>query len=168
MRIALFVLGLAALAGSAGCGPNGSYTLLWSIDGETRSDAYGCSSHGVDGVQVQALHASTGEPADLVVFPCAPHSGVHKIGAGDYLLQITPLNARGERLIDPRTGVAMAAVEVSATVPGDGTIVLEPVTLVPNPACSDGVDNDGDGLVDLADPDCGNALGESEAPPPAE
>jgi hypothetical protein len=166
MRAAALVLLLAAAAGSAGCGPNGSYTLPWFVAGETRSDAYGCSSRGVDGVQVQALHASSGEPADLVLFPCAPHFGEHKIDAGDYILQVTPLNARGERLTDPRTGVAIAPVEVTVKVPASGTINLDPVTLTPNPACSDGVDNDGDGLIDLADPDCGNAVGESEAPPP--
>jgi hypothetical protein len=99
-----------------------------------------------------------------VIFPCAPHSGEHTIDAGDYILQVTPLNPRGERLTDPRTGVAVAPVEVPVTVPSEGTTATDPVTLTPNPACADGVDNDGDGLIDLADPDCGNALGESEAP----
>jgi hypothetical protein len=166
MRTIPLVLVLAALAGSAGCGPNGSYTLSWFIAGETRSDAYGCASHGVDGIQVQALHAASGDPADLVIFPCAPHFGEHKMHGGDYVLQVTPINAHGDRLTDPRTGVAIAPVEVAVTVPSDGTVTPDPVTLTPNPACSDGVDNDGDGLIDLADPDCGNALGESEAPPP--
>lgn len=32
--------------------------------------------------------------------------------------------------------------------------------------CSDGKDNDGDGLVDLKDPDCTSAQGKSEGPPP--
>jgi len=57
---------------------------------------------------------------------------------------------------------------VPVTVPSEGTTATDPVTLAPNPACADGVDNDGDGLVDLADPDCADALGESEAPPPSE
>jgi hypothetical protein len=107
-------------------------------------------------------------PADLVVFPCAPHFGVHKIGAGDYVLQVTPLNVHGDRLTDPTSGVAIAPVEVTVTVPSDGTVDLPPVTLTPNPECSDGVDNDGDGLIDLADPDCTSALGQSEAPPPSQ
>lgn len=35
---------------------------------------------------------------------------------------------------------------------------------LPNPQCSDGIDNDGDGLVDFpADPDCTDALDDSEA-----
>ena len=34
------------------------------------------------------------------------------------------------------------------------------------PACANGVDDDGDGLTDLADPDCEDAAGESEAPLP--
>jgi hypothetical protein len=167
MRTAGLVVMLAVAAGNTGCGPKGSYTLSWFIAGETSSDAYGCASHGVDGIQVQVLHASTGDPADLATFPCAPHFGEHTLAAGDYRLEVTPLNSRGERLTDPRTGVAIAPVEVPVTVPSDGTIDIPPVTLSPNPACSDGVDNDGDGLIDLADPDCGNALGETEATAPA-
>jgi hypothetical protein len=166
MRVIPLLLVLAAV--SAGCGPNGSFTLSWAIEGETRSDAFGCSSHGVDGIQVQALHASSRAPSDLVVFACAPHFAEHKMDAGDYLLQVTPTNAKGERLTDPTTGVAIAPVEVAVTVPSDGTVMLDPVTLTPNPQCSDGVDNDRDGLVDLADPDCPNALGQSEYPPPTD
>ena len=168
MRTVPLLLVLAALAGSAGCSPSGSFTLSWAIAGESRSDAFGCASHGIDGIQVQALHASSRDPADLVVFPCAPHFAEHKMAAGDYVLQVTPINARGDRLTDPTTGVAVAPVEVAVKVPGDGTVMPDPVTLTPNPACSDGVDNDRDGLVDLADPDCSDALGISEAPPPAE
>src|SRR3954452_18238274 len=39
---------------------------------------------------------------------------------------------------------------------------------VPLPACADGADNDGDGLVDLGDPDCTSSAGTSEGtgPPP--
>ena len=36
----------------------------------------------------------------------------------------------------------------------------------PTPACSDGVDNDGDGLVDLADPGCATAADSDEFNPP--
>ena len=35
------------------------------------------------------------------------------------------------------------------------------------PACANGADDDGDGLTDLADPDCASAEGTSEAPAPA-
>jgi len=166
MRVAPHLLGVALLAAGAGCGPNGSYTLSWFVKGESRSDAYGCSSHGVDGIQVQALHADSRDPADLVVFPCAPHHGERKLAAGDYFLQITPGNARGARMTDPETGAAIPAVEVAVSVPGDGTVYTDTVEVVPNPACSDGVDNDGDGLIDLADPDCAGPLGESEEPAP--
>src|SRR2546423_9702644 len=46
------------------------------------------------------------------------------------------------------------------------------VGALPLPACSDGIDNDGDGLVDSADPDCTSPTGTSEGaavaatPPP--
>jgi len=156
---------LAVMSGIlAGCGPDASYTLSWFVAGETRSDAYGCSSHGIDAIMVQAVHTSSGEPADVAIFPCAPHYATRKIHSGTYLLYVAPLNARGQRLVDPRTGVAREPLEVPVTIPEDGSLVVGPVTIEPNPACSDGVDNDGDGLVDLADPDCQDALGASEAP----
>ncbi len=44
------------------------------------------------------------------------------------------------------------------------------VTTIPalqKPACSNGVDDDGDGLVDMADPDCTSPEDESEGPEPA-
>jgi hypothetical protein len=34
------------------------------------------------------------------------------------------------------------------------------------PVCGDGIDNDGDGLIDLADPDCATSSGTSEGTPP--
>jgi murein DD-endopeptidase MepM/ murein hydrolase activator NlpD len=39
-----------------------------------------------------------------------------------------------------------------------------PVTPPPAPACSNGEDDDGDGLIDLADPDCLEPAGASESP----
>jgi murein DD-endopeptidase MepM/ murein hydrolase activator NlpD len=46
-----------------------------------------------------------------------------------------------------------------------GSAATVPVTPSPqNPACANGVDDDGDGLVDLDDPDCTEAADEDEAP----
>jgi hypothetical protein len=166
MRTATLLLLGGLLAGTTGCSPKGSYTLSWFITGEASSDALGCSSHGVDGIQVLALKAGNREPADLVVFPCAPHYGERKLTAGDYFLQVTPVNGRGARMTDPETGAAIPAVEIAVKVPSDGTTYTDTVEITSNPACSDGVDNDGDGLVDLGDPDCDGPLGESEEPAP--
>jgi len=48
---------------------------------------------------------------------------------------------------------------------GDGLCADEdPDPFNPPPACSDGLDNDGDGFVDLADPGCAAANGKKEDP----
>jgi murein DD-endopeptidase MepM/ murein hydrolase activator NlpD len=65
-------------------------------------------------------------------------------------------------------GVAMAdpVAESAPAEPGAGTTT----TAIPSlqaPACSNGLDDDADGLVDLADPDCTSPSGTSEAPAPA-
>jgi hypothetical protein len=47
---------------------------------------------------------------------------------------------------------------------GEGAIVVPSLSA---PACSNGSDDDGDGLVDMADPDCSSPQDTSEAPEPA-
>jgi hypothetical protein len=48
------------------------------------------------------------------------------------------------------------------TIAVDGPVAEFLVPLTPPPACNDGIDNDGDGLVDLADPDCTDLGGTHE------
>jgi hypothetical protein len=65
-------------------------------------------------------------------------------------------------------GAALAGADPLAenTPPGPPTAP----TAIPSlqaPACANGVDDDGDGLIDLADPNCLTPEGTSEAPPPA-
>ena len=47
--------------------------------------------------------------------------------------------------------------QIQVNVPGGGT------TTPALPQCSDGIDNDGDGLVDMADPDCSSPLDNTES-----
>jgi murein DD-endopeptidase MepM/ murein hydrolase activator NlpD len=65
-------------------------------------------------------------------------------------------------------GVGMAGAETPAGLGnGEPTGPLAPAPAVPStqtPACSNGVDDDGDGLVDSSDPDCASPEGTSEAP----
>jgi Transglycosylase SLT domain/Peptidase family M23 len=58
-----------------------------------------------------------------------------------------------------------AGAESAAPPSAPATALANPGT--PAPACSDGIDNDEDGLIDLEDPDCQEAGDESEAPEPA-
>jgi hypothetical protein len=48
------------------------------------------------------------------------------------------------------------------TIAVDGPVAEFSVQLTPPPVCNDGIDNDGDGLVDLADPDCTDLGGTHE------
>jgi murein DD-endopeptidase MepM/ murein hydrolase activator NlpD len=64
-------------------------------------------------------------------------------------------------------GVGMAGADPAKTEADPPTTSLGMTAAVPStqtPACSNGVDDDGDGLVDLSDPDCASAEGTSEAP----
>ena len=67
---------------------------------------------------------------------------------------------------DPSTTESVQAPSVQAP-PASPALPAAPPAPAPAPACSNGLDDDGDGLVDLADPDCLEAAGESEAPAPA-
>jgi hypothetical protein len=63
-------------------------------------------------------------------------------------------------------GVAMAADPVAESAPAEPSAATT-TTAIPSlqaPACANGLDDDGDGLVDLADPDCTAPTGTSEAP----
>ena len=69
-------------------------------------------------------------------------------------------------------GVGMAGADPLTAV--DGTQQATPTTAlsttpIPSaqtPACSNGIDDDGDALIDTADPDCASPSGASEAPAP--
>ncbi|MGE5408192.1 MAG: lytic murein transglycosylase [Syntrophothermus sp.] len=63
------------------------------------------------------------------------------------------------------TGIA-GADPTSPTTPEAATTPTTPSTTTPSaqPACANGVDDDGDGLVDLADPDCSSPTDASESP----
>jgi murein DD-endopeptidase MepM/ murein hydrolase activator NlpD len=61
-------------------------------------------------------------------------------------------------------GVAAAADPVAEGTPADaGATTTTAVPSLGAPACANGLDDDGDGLLDLADPDCTTPSGASEA-----
>jgi hypothetical protein len=61
-------------------------------------------------------------------------------------------------------GVGFAGAEEASTTPAEATTPLSTTPLAQPTACSNEVDDDGDGLVDKDDPDCESAADESEAP----
>ncbi len=93
--------------------------------------------------------------------------------------KIAPIVVLTSFLVLSALGVGIAGADPLA----EGTPVeppaVTPTTAAPSlqaPACANGLDDDGDGLIDLADPDCTSPTGTSEAtvpggaidPPPAE
>ncbi len=64
-------------------------------------------------------------------------------------------------------GVGFAGAEEAPTAPSETTAPLSTAPLAQPTACSNEVDDDGDGLVDKEDPDCESDADESEAPAPA-
>jgi hypothetical protein len=67
-------------------------------------------------------------------------------------------------------GVAMAGADpVAENAPTEaaGATTTTAVPSLQAPACANGLDDDGDGLIDLADPDCTEPAGTSEATVPA-
>jgi murein DD-endopeptidase MepM/ murein hydrolase activator NlpD len=68
-------------------------------------------------------------------------------------------------------GVGLAGADPLAESTSVEPSAATTTTAVPSlqaPACANGLDDDGDGLTDLADPDCSSPTGTSEAPAPAE
>src|SRR5262249_7423044 len=73
-------------------------------------------------------------------------------------------------LVTMALGVALAIIgagtAASITVGASDTTTAVP-SQDPLPQCSDLIDNDGDGLVDMNDPGCGSPLADSEYNPPS-
>ena len=66
-----------------------------------------------------------------------------------------------------RSRLSMQALSVLTLSRSLGGARLAEADLSLRPACNDGVDNDGDGRLDLLDPDCPRACGTAEVPRPA-
>jgi hypothetical protein len=62
--------------------------------------------------------------------------------------------------------VGMAGAEDTTTGPLPPATTTTAIPSLQAPACANGIDDDGDGLTDLTDPDCTSPAGTSEAPAP--
>jgi len=161
---------LACLAGGflvAGCTDNGSYHVSWSFtDGKTAQA--GCGAHGVDAIRVTG--ASTQGDGEDVVTLCALGEFTHGVPIGNWTFTIHQLDVRGRAIDVPQLDdqgqpvldangypILVPDPTAPATVAKDATVDLDPIMLTPRPECSDGVDNDCDGRIDLDDPQCAGA-----------
>jgi hypothetical protein len=146
-----FVVGaVGVLSGAAGCNHDGDFNVSWAfVGGESAQD--GCGRHGVDSVLVTG--SSTGGDNASVIALCTPGFVQRPVPAGTWTFALHTVDARG-KVIFP---VDMPDGTTDAEEIKEGAVTTFPVVLLtPRAQCMDGVDNDGDGLVDLDDPDCGN------------
>jgi len=161
VRVSLVVLLAVSLCS---CGGSGSYELRWTIGCKTAGDpgcaprsAHECSRVGIDSVEVLARRDASSTPA-RALFPCfsasdGPVARGPGLDAASYTLEVQGLSPGGQVLSGP--------VSVGATIPETGFAQVR-VDLPTPAACGDGVDNDGDGLVDLQDSGCKDPRGTSE------
>jgi hypothetical protein len=157
-------LGLCATAALVvgGCQQEGTLAVAWSFQesaGTTQIAASGCGQHGVDAILVTVTDTA-GNGLQITAI-CSPGQVSRSVPTGTWAGEVQALDAQGAVIHGPIDPVnpdqtLVLSEPVSIQVVGDGPPVAGVVTFTPLPACSDGVDNDGDGRVDLADPDCGN------------
>jgi len=148
-RSAILLVGLAALAG-LGCGQDGTVDVSWDFQG-TEPASSGCGQHGVDSVVISG--ADPGGDGLRLATLCTPGARQVSVAPGTWTIQLSMFDFQGFPVIpaDPYAPVPSAMVVVTTDAPAVVNLHLSP----PAP-CSDGVDNDGDGRVDAADPDCVN------------
>ena len=169
-------MGLLLAAGAVwagGCEGEGTVELSWTFpplaggNGEPETAAAGCGNHGIDSLLLTGAN-DAGEGGNFIAL-CTPGTVRRGVAIGNWSFAVHTLDIRGRLIRALEEPDALTEVLVVA----DGaTAVFPTVTLSPRPACSDTVDNDGDGRVDLDDfddPECvGNPAGtdESIAPQP--
>ena len=158
-------LALFGLLLAAGCGEASSYELTWTVGCDAAKacascpmdSAMSCSKAGLDSVVVRVFRDAAEEAASS--FPCfSAQDGALGRGPGldpgKVRLQVTGISPGGLLLTGP--------VSMEVTIPDTG-MVAGCVKLPAPAACNDGVDNDGDGLVDMHDPGCADAKDTDES-----
>ena len=159
--LALLFCGLAALI-LEGCHQDGSLQVSWVFMDVTgpQSAADGCGQHGVDSVLITS--GDTGTDVDQVQALCAPGVVTRAVPAGTWTVTVQALDPQGNLIHSPGDlsdavnppAIIMSQQTSDLVVADDSPPVPVSFTFPTLPACMDGVDNDGDGRVDLDDPDC--------------
>jgi hypothetical protein len=128
-----------------------------------------CATHGVFGIRITGATDGSGED---VVLPCTVPMAARSVSAGTWTFSVHALDSRGQfkQQADAGTGLGDAGngpgVTLNPTqqvVVSSGATTQFSVVFTSQSECEDGVDNDCDGRVDQADPDC--ASGSSELGP---
>lgn len=139
---------LAALAG--GCSQDGILHVTWVFAGNEPA-ASGCGQHGVDSIVVSGVEAGGDGLRTLTL--CTPGVRDVSVAPGTWTVQVVMLDAQAAPIIGANPDAPSPTGTAVVTTDRPGAVSVE---LDPPPSCSDGVDNDRDGRVDGADPDCQN------------
>jgi hypothetical protein len=147
-------LGFASALAAGGCAQEASLNVTWDFQG-TEPASSGCGQHGVDSVLLTGTNNNGAALRQVVL--CTPGQTTASLDQGSWSVALAMLDFQGT-LMEPSVDASgnsppdpIGTAQVSNQLPGAVLIHLTPV-----PACRDGVDNDGDGRVDLDDPDCQN------------
>jgi len=147
------ILSLAGGLSAAGCADHGSYSVTWTFVGGEGAPS-GCGRHGVDTIHVTGANTA-GDGEDLIAL-CAPGALSHSVPVGDWTFTFHQLDVRGRPIMPvDAQGQVVPDPTATATVLKDKPLE-SPLTveLAARPECSDGIDNDCDGRVDMDDDDC--------------
>ena len=133
-----------------GCANEGGYELRWTVGDAPAAES--CAANGLDIVRVCVVRGdgetcAPGTVLDESDYSCNDGMGAQSlIEAGTHRLCAEALSPAGVRL----TGFTI--------VPGlsfnDGEIVVVSIDFPAVPQCGNGLDDDGDGRIDLEDPEC--------------
>ncbi len=165
-RIRIGALALLVALSSGGCGGHGEFVITWSFsDGEITS-AGDCSSRGVERVVI-TFENDQGGTVKQFVFNCGQASSrIRSVATGTYSVRVQAFGPAGLPFEDPATGEpALLEYLTDFQITDNGAVTEGTVVFTPNPPCADFVDNDGDGLVDAADPGCLDKNGDYDPDP---
>jgi|SRR6478735_6046249 len=151
---------LAGGLSAAGCTDHGNYTVKWEFSTGDGAAA-GCGAHGVSTIRVTG--SSTKGDGDEVAALCAGIARMpdgkftHEVPVGDWTFAFHQLDVRGRPIVvlDDQGQPIPDPTATGTVVAGQSTeLAPSPIVFTPRPECDDGIDNDGDGRIDLDDSGC--------------
>ncbi len=155
----------AALALAPACAENPSFEARWRLgpqaegeDSRVVDSTLACTSVGIASVRVTTTRGgATVDTRDLPCFPDEFASASGRVGGpeldpGDYTVVFEGVLRDGASICEVINGSCDARRMI--TVGTGAEVVIDDLVLPTAPPCLDGVDNDGDGRTDGADPGC--------------
>lgn len=137
------------------CEASGEFRIAWSFTDGSIQGAGDCSRRGVERVVI-TFSDDAGSAVRRFEIPCGRgDSGVRSVPVGTYQVRVQAFGPARLPFVDYFTGeVTLLETLTDFRIRDGGGVREGAVVFTPNPECADGVDNDGDGLVDANDPGC--------------